>query len=546
MTRLPVPQLSRRQFVGVCSGALIALASCRPPSDTQGAVDVGTVGSTDGRIRMGITDKLRTLDPADAYEPASLNVLLNVGETLYTYPVNSSELTPLLATAMPDINEDGTIYRIPIREGVTFHDDTAFNAEAMAFSLRRLIENGGKPAFLLTDVVESVEATGEYELTVKLKYPFSGFAAMLAFPGACAVSPTAYTIGKGEFEPEKVVATGPYRLTRYLENTSVTLDAFDNYWGEAPANEGVDLQLFNTSGTLLNAFKTGAVDLAFQTLEPGQIESLTKESDAGWNVVSQTSGLIRYLVLNVRQEPLDRKEVRQAIAAAVDRAVLQNRVFLGQAEPLYSLVPSNLAAARPAFQEAYGDANGEKAKELLAAAGFSAENPARTTLWHASENARGELMSSLLKASLEKTFAGALEIDLQAVEAASLFSNLNKGTYPMVLLSWSPDFLDADNYIQPFLPCDRDENGTCAEGSTFEHGSFYHNDTLNQLVQQQRTETDAEKRDRLLADIQTMVADEVPYIPLVQGIDFISGSPRVENLQLAGQQAVPLWLVRKA
>ncbi|MEM9156047.1 MAG: ABC transporter substrate-binding protein, partial [Cyanobacteria bacterium P01_F01_bin.33] len=349
MTRLSALQLSRRQFVGVCGGALIALASCRPPSDTQGAVDVeaGDIGASDGRIRMGITDKLRTLDPADAYEPATLNVLLNVGETLYTYPPGSSELQPLLATAMPEIDDEGKTYRIPLREGVTFHDDTEFNAEAMAFSLRRLIENGGKPAFLLADLVESVEATGVYELTVKLKYPFSGFTAMLAFPGACAVSPTAYSIGKGQFEPEKIVATGPYQLTRYMENTSVTLDAYDRYWGKAPANAGVDLQLFNTSGTLLNAFKTGAIDLAFQTLEPGQIDSLKKESDAGWQVVSQTSGLIRYLVLNVKQAPLDRKEVRQAIAAAVDRAVLQNRVFLGQAEPLYSLVPNNLANARP-------------------------------------------------------------------------------------------------------------------------------------------------------------------------------------------------------
>ncbi|MEO1132926.1 MAG: ABC transporter substrate-binding protein [Cyanobacteria bacterium J06639_1] len=546
MTRLPVVQLSRRQFIGICGGAAIALASCRPPSDTQGAVEVGSGAAADNRIRMGITDKLRTLDPADAYEPASLNVLLNVGETLYTYPPGSKDLTPLLATDMPVIDGEGTTFRIPLREGVKFHDGTDFNAEAMAFSLRRLIENGGKPSFLLADIVDSVEATGEYELTVKLKYPFGGFSAMLAFPGACAVSPAAYTIGSGEFEPEKVVATGPYRLTRYMENVSVTLDANPDYWGDTPANEGVDLQLFNTSGTLLNAFKTGAIDLAFQTLEPSQIDSLKKESDAGWQLVSQSSGLIRYLVLNVTQAPLDRKEVRQAIAAAVDRAILQNRVFLGQAEPLYSLVPNNLSTSRPAFKDAYGEGDTDKAKELLSAAGFSADNPARTTLWHASENTRGELMSSLLKASLEKAFEGALEVDLQAVEAATLFDNLNKGTYPMVLLSWSPDFLDADNYIQPFLPCENHEDGVCVGGETFEHGSFFHSDDLNQLVQQQRTETDVAKREQILADIQAAVAEEVPYIPLVQGIDFISGSPKVQNLKLAGQQAVPLWLVRKA
>ncbi|MEM7760033.1 MAG: ABC transporter substrate-binding protein, partial [Cyanobacteria bacterium P01_A01_bin.40] len=143
------------------------------------------------RISVGTTLKPRTLDPADNYELAGLNIIYNVGESLYTYEVGTTEIKPLLAKSMPEVSQDGLTYNIPLREGVSFHDGVPFNAQAMQFSLERFIENGGKPSFLLGDVIEQVEATGEYQLEITLKQPFAAFPALLAFPGACAVSPEA-------------------------------------------------------------------------------------------------------------------------------------------------------------------------------------------------------------------------------------------------------------------------------------------------------------------------------------------------------------------
>ena len=335
---------SRRRFLAFCGGVGLVVAGCGSPSNrpsepnSQGTIE--TVAPRDRRISMGITDRIRTLDPSDAFDPVSLNILLNVGETLYTYDVDTGTLVPLLATALPTISADGTIYSIPVRQGVTFHDGTPFNAEAMAFSLQRLIDNGGKPAFLLSDVVRSIATVSEFELVIQLNEPFSAFTATLAFPGACAVSPTAHSIG--EFQPETVVATGHYRLVDYAENSRLVLDRNDDYWGDTASNSGIDIQSFNTPASLLNAFKSQAIDIAFQTLEPSQIQTLVNEQESQqWQVASQTSALIRYLVLNVTQPPLDRLEVRQAIAAAINRSLLQERVFLNQASPLFSLIPDH-------------------------------------------------------------------------------------------------------------------------------------------------------------------------------------------------------------
>ena len=207
-------------------------------------------------MAIGTTGKARTLDPADSLELFSGNLLYNMGDRLYSYKSGTADLVPQLATELPKVSDNGLIYTIPVREGVTFHDGKAFDAEAMAFSLNRFVKNGGQPAFLLTDSLESVEATSATELVIKLKKPFAAFTDLLAFSGLVALSPQAYEIGPGKFEPSKFVGTGPYKLAN-VGSDSIRLERFDQYWGEKPANPGVDIQTFTSSANLYNAFRTG-------------------------------------------------------------------------------------------------------------------------------------------------------------------------------------------------------------------------------------------------------------------------------------------------
>lgn len=261
-------------LLGLC---LLLVASCsrsQQVTTISGAVKTST---GDGRISVGTTLYPRTLDPADAYELASLGLVYNMSDRLYTYEPGSTEVKPQLATALPKVSQDGLTYTIPLRQGVVFHDGTPFDAKAMAFSLERFIKNGGKPSFLLADVVASVKATSEYELTVQLKKPFAAFPSLLAFAGVCPVSPKAYEIGAEKFQPNIFIGTGPYKLARYGTD-SLQFDVFDKYWGEKPANKGINLQILSSPANLYNSFRTGAVDVAYLSLEPDQIRSLEKSA----------------------------------------------------------------------------------------------------------------------------------------------------------------------------------------------------------------------------------------------------------------------------
>lgn len=538
--RQPQWRWPRRWVALFCAVALLVL-SCGPRSSDPSVAD------GDDRITLGSTAKIRTLDPADAYELFPATLLYNLGERLYTYDLDTTTLTPQLATALPQVSEDSLTYTIPLRQGVVFHDGTPFNAAAMVFSLQRFIKNGGQPSFLLAEPIADVKATGDYELTITLKQPFAALPALLTFFGACAVSPQAYTIGPGQFKPKSFVGTGPYKLVDYGSD-SMRLDAFDQYWGEPPANQGVNLQLLSTSANLFNQFQTGAIDVGYQVLETDQIQSLqTQASTTGWQVIEAPGNAVTYMVLNVKQKPLDQVAIRQAIALLVDRPLIQQRVFQGQAEPLYSLIPNTFDEAQPVFQTQYGEGDPAQARQLLTTAGYSAQKPLTIDLWYPSNYAARRLIANLMKAVVEKRSQGILKLKLQSVESTVGNNSLDKGIYPSYLVNWYPDFFDPDTYIQPFLSCGQGSATTgCEEGGSRSLGSFYYNSEMNQLIEQQRQTQDPQERQEILQQVQEKLAEDIPYIPLVQKKEYAFSSKGVEGVQITKNQQFPLWTIRRS
>lgn len=531
------------KFLGLFSLCCILAVSCnnRPVAETS---TPGAGGN--GRITLGTTLKPRTLDPADNYELAAANVLTNLCDRLYTYKLGTSELQPQLATAMPKVSQDGLTYTISLRPGVVFHDGTPFNAEAMAFSLNRFMKNGGKPSALLADVIASVKASGKDEITIKLKNAFAAFPSLMAFSGTCAVSPKAYEIGIGKFKPREMVGTGPYKLTQFTPNL-IRMDVFDKYWGEKPANQGIDFQILSSSANLYNNFRTGAVDIAYQTFDPEQVESLKQEAaSSGWQAIEEKSNVVSYLMLNVQQQPLNNPAVRQAIAAMIDRPLIAERVYKKQAEPLYSMIPSTFDSSQPIFKTAYGDGNITKVKELLAEVGYSKDNPLKLEVVYPANSPTREQIASTLREYATQKLEGIVQIQPQAEESATLFANIGKGIYQTVLLDWYPDFGDPDNYIQPFFSCTKGSAAKgCEEGASKSQGSLYYSDRMNQLISQQRQEQNPQARKEIFAQIQDLIAADVPAVPLAQTKDYAFGQKGIQGLQVDPILKLPLWKVSK-
>ncbi|BAC09010.1 periplasmic oligopeptide-binding protein of oligopeptide ABC transporter [Thermosynechococcus vestitus BP-1] len=498
----------------------------------------------DASIVIGTTARLRTLDPADAYENLAGLLLFNLGDRLYTYKGN--DLIPQLATALPEVSDDGLTYRIPLRRGVYFHDGTPFNAAAMAFSLQRFISSGGQPASLLAGRVKEIKAIADDLLEIRLREPFVAFPHLLAFSGLCAVSPTAYGAAGNRFLPTQFVGTGPYRLAAYRTD-GVRLEPFADYWGTKPENAGIRVQIFSSSANLYNAFRTGAVDVAIGALDPNQIRALkTQAPTRHWQVITGAGNAVTVLSINMRQPPWDQLAARQVLAASVNRQRLVERVFLGEAEPLYSLVPSVFPVSEPVFRDRYGDGHSSQIEHWLQKTTISAQQPLVVNLWYRANVPSNVLAATVLKASLERDLGDRVQVQLDSADAATIYRNLESGAYPLVLLDWYGDFYDADNYLEPFLSCDRGSVATgCERGASAAWGSFFYSPEANDLIAASRREANPQRRGALLRQLQELNAEAVAFLPLWQSETTLFAQPPLRGLALDVNQLFAFAPLRK-
>ncbi len=357
---------------------------------------VSKTGSTS--LTVGTTDRVVSFDPAKEYDYFSGEIVNQVFDTLLVYDTNTTTLMPGLATEVPSlanggISADGLNYTFHLRKGVTFHDGTAFNATVMKWSIERAIhlDLSGSPAFLLYDVGNLSKNPGprittpdDYNITFHLQHKVGFFNSLMAFTIAAPVSMARYNMtGQQGDTVGNVVGTGPYQLTGYTPNQQIILTKYANYYNPGlyaskgistiPVLNQVTITLYSSATNLKNDISTGAIDVAYRTLNPTDLTSLQSQaSTLHLKVDIGSSPQIRYLIINVQTPPFNDVRLRQAIAYAVNRTAIANTVFSGLVTPIYSMVPPSMPYSKPVFQTVYGSSpNLSQANSLLSQMGYS-------------------------------------------------------------------------------------------------------------------------------------------------------------------------------
>jgi peptide/nickel transport system substrate-binding protein len=456
--------------------------------------------------------------------------MINIANGLVEYRPGTTEFVPALATDWT-VSPDGLTWTFNLRQGVKFADGTAFDASVVKYSIDRefaIDEPSGPFAGVgLDTLINKTVVTSQYQVQFVLNEPFSAFLAMVAFQPMWPVNPNVAPMHSivnytGDVKTEINTNIGAYMVTGWQrtggKDVEIDLQANPNYWnasGGYPKTKNIILKIYSDSTSLNLAMQSGAIDIAYRQLSP--TDNQAYQSNANFKFWEGPGTFIQYLCFNEKSPPFDNVAVRQAVAAAIDRSLITNTVFLGQMVPLYSMIPAGMSYHTEAFKT-YGDANVAQATSLLQSAGYSASNPLKFTLTYPTGHySSTDGISSAIKQALEKT--GMVQVTLASEPWANYKASTQSDQLQAYIYGWYPDFLDPWDYTQPFLP---------ADGRGFLN-THYVSPDMTALIKTVGSSTDTSVLATTYASIQDLTAKDAPVVPLFQG-----KSTAVSNLKVGG------------
>ncbi|HEV8340239.1 MAG TPA: ABC transporter substrate-binding protein [bacterium] len=470
-----------------------------------------------------------SLDPAQAFEFRSTWVVEHLYDTLVEFNREFNRALPNVAaswTASPDLKT----YTFQLRSGVRFHSGNAVNAQAVEFSLRRVMRLKMSPAFIITDFVKAetdIAAVGsdQVRITFNQGMPEVLMASVLDNPVSSVVDPALVRRNAAAGDPEankwlteNDAGSGPYILRRWTRNAIVELVAYDGYWRGRPSMGRIFIQDLIEPAAQLLALQRGDIDVAMSLL-PGQYRQLA--TTPGFVVKRVPTFSIRYLAMNVGYEPFASRQVRNAVKYAVDydaiKRIYEDAIDVGQ-----TIVPARMFAHLP--DRPY-TRNVERARALMREAGREAGF--RATLVVSTEVPLPDIAAKIK----EDLAAINITVDVQVLRSADVLGIYRGRTHHMTIARWGADYPDPDNLAKAFADFD---SRVLAWRNQWDH-------PVKRVVQQAVQESDRAKREALYKEIQKVVLEEGPYVifayPLRQiamrtNVKGVDPSPLAETFDL--------------
>ncbi|MFD9501804.1 ABC transporter substrate-binding protein [Streptomyces sp. NPDC060035] len=509
--------------------SLSLLAGCGLLSDSS--------SETDQQIAVGTTSSPSTLDPAAAWD-GSWELMRNVFQTLVSFPTGTMSPEPDAAEDCQFTDSTSMAYRCKLRKGLKFSNGEAIDAEAVKYSIDRIvkIKVKGGPAGLLGSL-DRVETKGEDTVVFHLSKADATFPFILATPAMSLVAPGDYPADKIR-DDGKVTGSGPYILESYEPGNKAELTKNPNYKGFANRkNTAVTIRYFKDSAPMVDALKKKEIDATYRGLTAEEVIGLedNKKDNNGLQIIETVGADIRFLVFNPRDPAAGKPAVRRAIAQLVNRDALVAKVYQGTAEPLYSMVPKGIAGHTTSFFDAFGDSNTAKAKAILAEAGI--DEPVEMTFWFTTDRYGSSTAPEFAELKRQLEESGLFKITLKSAPWKIFQEGFTKGEYPVFGRGWFPDFPDPDNFIAPFV------------GKDSVTGTPYLTEEIAQQLASSRQESDRGAVSTQFKRAQEILVEDVRLLPLWQGKLYVAAGEDIGGGERAldPQTVMQMWeLYRKA
>lgn len=503
--------LSRRGFLEAAGAAgAAALAGCSgndPPTESGNPDDeIAEPGPVYNRINASLS----TLDPIAATDQASSTVVMQVFDALTTYPDGHPRVESLLASGYTS-NDAGTRFTFSLADA-TFHDGSSVTAADVVYSFERLAAspNSRRASFLLdvlgvtheTRTVTSdgaerevyepgtlgVRAVDESTVELELERPFVATLELLAFV-AFSVVPEGIVgdvdgyegrLSYEDFSTQHPVGAGPFEFVDWQQGTEVEVQRYDDYYGTVPEIAGVHWQIIeDTDPYWAYAMNRNADTFGVPTAkyDPSKVsvEETTDdgirlgtygpvENGATLQYSSRATLTTYYIGFNMASVPTP---VRQAFANAVNPAALVENVFKQRGRSAFHLTPPGIfpggadayqSHAESGYPYGYNESRRERARELMAEAGYGPDDPFELT-WTQYNNATWRAMGDVIR---DQVAPVNIDMTMESVEFSTMVERGRAGALDVYTLGWGADYPAPSNFLNLLNPPQTRTDGDAA------------------------------------------------------------------------------------
>lgn len=487
---------------------------------------VGMIGAAAAQQDLVIavgTDAV-TLDVHAVTDTPTFNVTGHIFETLFVLTPEGN-VAPHLATGY-EVKDEGRTVTLTLREDVTFHDGTPFNAEAVKANIERIKNPELANAFAtLLGNVHGVTVTGEYTVDLHLPEPFAPLLPHLTHASQAMMSPASMDDPELAGNP---VGTGPFRLDSWARGERLRLVRNDDYWREPTALDSVTFLPIAEGTTRVAMIESGAAHVAINV--PPQDVNRVDAID-GVTVHKVDSMRTIYIFFNNYREPFTDVRVRQALNHAIDKQAIVDFVLGGAGRVSDAAIAPGVFGYTSTGTYEYDP---ERARELLAEAGFP--DGLEITL----HSPTGRYMQDIQVAEAVQSYLAdvGVKAEIITMEWAAYLADIGRPAEESVsqlgLMGWGVSTGDADqglfnvlhgSQVVPFG----------SNRSLWDHAPF------NELLDAGRVETDEEARRAIYAEALQVAFDEAPWLYLHTERQLVAIADNVEGLNVLPTERIETY-----
>ncbi len=479
-----------------------------------------------GTLVFGRSGDTSSMDPSHVTDGESFYAATQVYDNLVQFKYGSTEIEPGLATSWR-ASADGLTYTFDLRKGVYFSNTKYFKTKSeftsadVVFSLKRQFDKahpynkiGGAfrywSAMDMSNIVKDVIAVDKYTVKITLKKKEAPFIANLAMEFAMILSNDYATelaaIGKESDLGKKPVGTGPFVFKKWVKDDKITYVANKNYWNGRPYVDKLIFKVITNNAVRAAELKAGSIHI-MDFPNPAEVPGL--EANSKIKLVKQEGLNVGYLAFNMEKDVFKNKLVRQAISHAINMQGIVDSVYEGLGKVANNPIPPTMWSYNTNLK-GY-EYNVQKAKNLLKEAGYA--NGFKTNIWAMPVarpyNPNGRKVAEAMQADLAKV---GIEVKIVSYDWGTYLKKSSMGEHDMVLLGWTGDNGDPDNFLNVLL------SKHAAMNKPAQNRAFWKNEEFTALVDAGKVETDPAKRTALYEKAQVIFQEEAPWKPVAHSI----------------------------